>query len=210
METSVEIIPDYLVREIIEGKKYYYKNYRNVLNKVSTREAIMGSSELQSTIIDILRDFIKLHADSRIYKIMAGEVGVHLASGSNFSLDVAVFERNRLPVDRNIQKYFPIAPLYAFEVDIDIEKEEGEADEVSYIDIKSTTLIEAGTQKVIWILTRRKRIIIFEKNNEGSIQARFLSWSQPFQIHLGQTIQVEIEKWIVESGEGYILEHLNS
>jgi hypothetical protein len=47
-------IPEYLVYEIIGGKPYYRKGYREVLNNTKTLEAIMGSSLYQWVIIEYL------------------------------------------------------------------------------------------------------------------------------------------------------------
>src|ERR1700678_1772832 len=47
-------IPEYLVYEIIDGLPYYYKGYRDVLNKTKTLEEIMGCSSYQWTILEYL------------------------------------------------------------------------------------------------------------------------------------------------------------
>lgn len=37
-------VPEFLVKEVIDGVSYYYKNYREVLNKTKTPEEIIGCS----------------------------------------------------------------------------------------------------------------------------------------------------------------------
>lgn len=71
---------------------------------------------------------------------------------------------------------------------------------------KSTNLINAGTEQVIWILTDTRLSLVFRKNAGGKIIPDSYSWDTAFSIVVGKPIQVEIEKWIIDSGEGYILE----
>lgn len=47
-------IPDSLVREWIDGKPFYYKGYKDVLNKNKSLEDIIGSSTLQALIVTYL------------------------------------------------------------------------------------------------------------------------------------------------------------
>lgn len=105
METQLEIIPDYLVRDIIDGKKYYYRNFRRLVNKELTPEAVMGCSELQATIINSILQFLYKNIDIRLYKILTDEIGVHLSASKNFSVDIALFDRSHLPANWDLQKY---------------------------------------------------------------------------------------------------------
>ncbi len=155
METHLDAIPNYLVSEIIDREKYYYKNFRKVLNKSLTLEAVMGCSELQARIISAILQYLYKNVNTRHFDVLLGEVEVHLSANNNFSIDVAVFDRH-LPKNRNKNGYLSVAPLYAFEVDINIEQdqeEEGQKkkhkDDFSYMLKKSTRLIASGTQKVI-------------------------------------------------------------
>ena len=46
-------IPDELVYEKIDGKPVYYKGYKEVVNQQKQISVIMGSSNLQTEIIEI-------------------------------------------------------------------------------------------------------------------------------------------------------------
>ena len=39
---KAEKIPDYLIKEVMDGIPFYYKGYKDVLNKTKTKEEIMG------------------------------------------------------------------------------------------------------------------------------------------------------------------------
>ena len=41
-------IPSYLIRETIDGIPFYYKDFREVLNKTKTKAEIMADSGLQA------------------------------------------------------------------------------------------------------------------------------------------------------------------
>lgn len=49
-----ESIPTSLIREIIDGKPYYYKGYREVLAGNINEEGVMGCSTLQAFIVTYL------------------------------------------------------------------------------------------------------------------------------------------------------------
>ena len=68
-------IPDYLVYEILGNKKIYYRDYEKVLSGELPKEAVMGSSDLQAWIIDILIRFLHLNLDYKRYKVLSNEVG---------------------------------------------------------------------------------------------------------------------------------------
>lgn len=49
-------IPDALVYDLMDGKSYYRKGYKSILNKTQTLESIMGCSSLQTAIIEYLME----------------------------------------------------------------------------------------------------------------------------------------------------------
>ena len=64
-------IPDYLVYEVLNGKKLYRKVYKDVLNQTKTLEEIMGSSSLQGIIIsltDVTQPFKKMSKSANFAK----------------------------------------------------------------------------------------------------------------------------------------------
>jgi hypothetical protein len=51
---QVEKVPSTLIYEMDEGKPIYYRGYKDVLNKTKTLEQIMGTSILQSLLIELI------------------------------------------------------------------------------------------------------------------------------------------------------------
>lgn len=73
-----EKIPDYLIYEIIDGKPFYRKGYKDVMNKTKTLEEIMGSNALQFIILQYLIRLIAKFDNEEKYYIANNEAGLHL------------------------------------------------------------------------------------------------------------------------------------
>ncbi|MBK9012826.1 MAG: hypothetical protein IPM82_01360 [Saprospiraceae bacterium] len=87
---QTEAVPDYLLKEEIEGIKFYYKGYKQVLNKTKKPEDIMGCSSLQSFIIEYLHTILILANVHKRYRIFTNESGNHFAHRSNMQFDIAL------------------------------------------------------------------------------------------------------------------------
>ncbi len=204
MPTTLDI-PTQLVKEIIDEKPYYYKGYLKVLSGEATLESIMGSSELQSTLVSILNNYLWAQLDRKVYKITAGEPGFHLSPGSNFSNDLAIYRRADLAKERNVKEYFQVAPLVAIEVDIKIESQE---DDFTYMLKKSSRLIEAGTSSVVWILTQLYSLVVYSRDVDGSVQPRVISWTKSHEILPG--VSIRLTQWLEAEGETDLLNSYRS
>lgn len=71
-------VPDYLVRDEIDGERFYYRGYQDVLNNKKTAEEILGSSTLQSWIIGQLLKLFYTQIGDEKYHALTNEVGSHL------------------------------------------------------------------------------------------------------------------------------------
>ena len=114
-------IPDYLLKEEIEGIKFYYKGYQQVLNKTKKPEDIMGCSSIQSFIIEYFHTIL-IHANAnKRYRIFTNESGNHFAHRSNMQFDIALYDKSVLTGDKITRKYvqgFP--PTLVIEIDLDV------------------------------------------------------------------------------------------
>jgi Uma2 family endonuclease len=173
-QTMVEI-PQSLIKEVINGIPYYYKGYRHVLNKEKTLEEIIGASRLQTLIVSALIIYFG-NLFKKQYRVTAGEGGLHLKKKDNLSLDVAFFKKSDLPIDIIDDHYFEEVPVLVFEIDvsIDISKEE----EQNYVFEKTEKLLDFGTEKVIWIFTKNRKIIVAEPNKSWTID----NWDKEIEI----------------------------
>ena len=151
-------VPAFLVYEIMDGKPYYYKGYRQVLNKTKTFEEVMGTSSLQWKIIEYLLELLFTMHSRKKYAIATNEPGLHLDLRNNLSGDILVFDKNELPGSAISEKYTTVPALLHIEVDIaaDLEAEPS----LMYVEQKVNKLLAFGTGKVIWVFSSNKRVLI--------------------------------------------------
>lgn len=168
-------IPQSLVKETINGIPYYYKGYRQVLNNEKTLEEIMGASSLQSAIISALMIHFG-YFFKKEYRVLGSEAGLHIAKNNNLSLDIAIYKKSELSPEKFDIHYLKEVPVCVFEIDvsIDISKEA----EQNYVFEKTEKLLEFGTQKVIWIFTNNRKIIVAEPNKSWTID----NWNKEIEI----------------------------
>ncbi len=113
-------VPDFLVRETIDGIPFYYRGYKEVLSKKKVLDDIMADSGLQLFIKSFLHNLLIRGLDTEIFYVFMGEVGTHLEHKSNLGLDVAVFETAQLPGEKFNFKYLDVAPKFVIEVDMKV------------------------------------------------------------------------------------------
>jgi Uma2 family endonuclease len=192
---QTENVPDYLVKEEIEGVKYYYKGYRDVLDKTKKPQDIMGCSSLQSLIIEYLLDLLHDEKVRSKYRRFTNESGNHLAQRSNMQFDIAVYSKSVLTADKISRKYVQgIPPELVVEVDLDVELEgtgiEGLEEFLIY---RTEKLLEYGVKKVLWILTNAKKVVVAEGKTW-----RIENWDKDLELLEGS--RFNIAKYLEQEG----------
>ena len=160
---QTETVPESLIYETLNGRHLYYKGYRDVLAGTLKPETIMGSSDLQSIIITILVGTLWNRIDRKTYQLATNESGLHIAIGDNLSADIAIFEKSSLGKLKG--KYFDVAPKIVIEVDIKIDLS-NIGNDVSYIAEKSQELFNFGVERVFWVLSSIRKVIILQPNQD--------------------------------------------
>ncbi|MCU0339893.1 MAG: Uma2 family endonuclease [Spirosomaceae bacterium] len=183
-------VPQNLIREVLRGQPYYYKGYKSVMNGTKKREEIMGSSSLQSIIVFILGFFLKSKINSKLYWIGSNEAGLHLGHKNNLSTDIGLFLKEKVVLN---DKYFEVAPELAIEVDVKIDTDK----ELDYIFSKSEEMMLFGTQKIVWIITKNKKIFVFSKGETTQI----FDWDKDIQ--LTENINLNLQQLLSEEGANY-------
>lgn len=188
-------IPNILIHEIIDGKPYYLKGYREVLGQTKTVEDIMGSSSLQAFLITYLTIWIGKQIDETKYHILTNEAGLHIDRKNNLAGDLLIFDSKRLTIDKINKNYASVAPIISIEVDIGIALEG--FTEHHYMTLKTNKLLDFGAEKVIWFLTEAKKVIVATKNNEW----RVCDWNQNVEILDG--ISVNVGQYLKDKGSEF-------
>jgi Uma2 family endonuclease len=189
-------IPTALIYEIMDGKPIYYKGYRDVIAGIKTIEEIMGSSNLQATIVEYFLSILFKNLDLAKYRILTNETGIHLSKKTNFAADIAIYERAILPVKSADKHYIPIPPKIQIEIDIEADTEAfGSPD--NYIYAKTEKLLNFGVEKVIWVLSNSKKILVATKDENWQI----IDWHK--NINLIEDLSFAIGKYLKEEGSPF-------
>ncbi len=152
-------IPDYLVKETLDGIPVFYKGYKDVLNKTKTYEEIMSDGLLQAIIKNWLQFLLNSNLDEEKYWVLAGEVGSHLSHKNNLAHDLTIFSTDVLTPDKIKNKYADFPAKVIIEINAEVEYGEGHSNE-EYIQRKMQRVLDFGTEKVIWIFTKTKKIMV--------------------------------------------------
>ena len=177
-------VPEQLIKEMLDGKPVYYKGYKAVLRKEKTLENIMGASGLQIFIIRYFTRLLDRNLDENIFYVFTGEGGIHIDLGNNLAGDVLVFEKTKLKPQLIDTHYLNIPPKIDIEIDVNIDN--GNFDDFEYIQRKTKNLLAFGVEKVIWVLTKSKQIIVAEPNKDWLL----IDWTKEVEILNGVTFNV--------------------
>ena len=190
-KTSGIKIPTVLVRDEIDGKKYYRKGYKEVLAGTKTIDDIMGASVFQAFIVSFIGTYLNSLLPKNWYAL-TGESGVNLSKKNNLSTDIAIVDIIEIG---NIfsTKYLDVAPKIVLEIDVKIDLEKGK--DYDYIQRKTKKLLEFGVEKVFWILTSQQQVIVAEKENPTW---SIINWQTKMEVF--ENISFSIEQILAEKG----------
>jgi len=186
-------IPDYLVYEILDNKKIYYKDYKKVLSGELPLEAVMGSSDLHAWILDLILRLLHQNLNQKKFKILAGEVGYFYTPSRSkrwFNLDIAIVSRERLKKPQGT--YLKVPPEVVIE--IDTKADLSDIGDQYYIK-KTDRLLKSGVKKVIWIFTDVKKIQIAENNKP------WLTVDYDYQFEIIDGINLNLDELLKEEDE---------
>ena len=179
------VVPDYLIREIIDGDRWFYRGYRDVLSGLKTPEEIMAFSTYQSLLVGYVYNKLWNALEDQPYWVMSNEVGNNLSKKSKMAYDIAVFDKTTLPPERISANYANVPPKLVIEVDVKIESESKTPDDIVW-QIKTQKLLTSGVEKVIWFFTKTQKVLIARPNEDWILA----DWQRDIEIWEGLTINV--------------------
>ncbi len=133
-----------------------------MLSRQKTKEEIMGASALQSAVVSLLIHILYRYLPFDDFLIATNEPGLHLAPGSNLANDIAIFDQTSLPTPLD-DKYFSVPPRIVIEVDVKIDLP-ANVSETEYVYDKTQKLLDFGVHKVIWVLTKTRRLLVAQSS----------------------------------------------
>ena len=189
---STNNIPEALIYEVMDGQPLYYKGYKDVLNKKKSLDDIMGSSTLQSFIINYLLRFIFKNLNEKKYLSLTNELGLHVGKKTNFSGDINIFDRLILTSEKINKNYSDVPPLIVCEVDSKIDISNNK--DLDYVNIKTQKLLNFGVEKVIWIFSESQKVMIAQKDTDWLTK----DWNQDIELLDGHLFN--IGKYLEDEG----------
>ncbi len=185
---TVRKIPEYLIWEVLDGQPLYRRGYKDVLRKLKTFEEIMGTSSYQSLISDYIIKILHRQLDDEKYDVLASEIGVHLTHRNNLSNDIAIYPL--LSADKITKKYTNFPAKIVIEIDIDIDP--STIKDIDYLNRKTQKLLDFGVEKVIWVLTSIKKVMVATSNKPWLM----VEWTQDIEIldEISFNIQAFLDK----------------
>lgn len=185
---TVRKIPEYLIWEVLDGQPLYRRGYKDVLRKLKTFEEIMGTSSYQSLISDYIIKILHRQLDDEKYDVLASEIGVHLTHRNNLSNDIAIY--SLLSADKITKKYTNFPAKIVIEIDIDIDP--STIKDIDYLNRKTQKLLDFGVEKVIWVLTSIKKVMVATSNKPWLM----VEWTQDIEVldEISFNIQAFLDK----------------
>lgn len=177
-------IPKYLIYETINNKHYYYNGYKEIVKNTKKQENIMGSSALQALIISTILRFLYKNLSEEDYEIVTNEAGLHIDKGDNLATDIGIYKTKALTSEKIDDKYLSIPPEVVIEIDTKIDTQN---DAMSYFYLKTEKLLNFGVEKVIWITSKSKKIMIATNNDK---EWKILNWQEKIEIIDGISLSI--------------------
>jgi len=185
-------IPEQFIYEIMDGKPIYYKGYKEALKKHVNAEEIMGSSSLQSELVNFILEIIHVFYDRKKYRVHTNETGLQLGYKDTLAGDIVVYDKKILTADKITAKYSDVPPKYVIEIDTNADL--SESNFMEYMTRKTEKLFEFGVQKVFWVITPTQQVIVASPDNDWLIK----TWHKDIELFDG--ITMNIGKYLDEEG----------
>lgn len=189
MEVSIEKkkrkspikVPDYLVYEVSKGKPIYYKGYKDVLNKTKTFEEIKMDSTLQAWLKTRLTLLLGNFLIANGYELTSGEQGFTISKTDKRGADLAIFKADEIVIDEHYSKV-PAEIIIEIDVSADLEN----ISILDYITEKVADYHAFGVQKVIWVFTKNKKVMVAEAGQPWLT----LDWSADVEVVEGLVVNL--------------------
>jgi hypothetical protein len=159
MQQNKSLLKKSLIYEWHKNKPLFYRGYNLVLSGRKSLEEVVGSSDVQSWIIDSILHFLHINLDYKEFKVLSNELGFIYANNRWYNLDIAIYERNKLKLTG---KYTKIPPKVVIEVDTKADLSNFENPNDYFIE-KTETLLGCGVERVLWVFSKTKRVLYADK-----------------------------------------------
>jgi len=104
-------------------------------------------------------------------------LGIQFSKGNYRAADIAIYEKSQIDVQKASNKYIDVPPKIVIEIDTKADIADIK-DTFQYYNEKTEQLINFGVEKVIWIFTDSKKLLVADKSKEWKLN----DWSKDILI----------------------------
>ena len=127
--------------------------------------------------------------------MLTSEAGIHLDKHNNLAGDVLIFNESDLPIQSLDVHYAAIPPKVIIEIDIAVDVEN--MTDKDYMYLKTEKLLEFGVEKVIWITTSSRKVMIATKSGDWVVK----DWDK--EVEVLPNITFNIGQYLKEKGSKF-------
>lgn len=157
-----------IVYETLNQTPIYYRQ----MNLMAKGESTVGCSGIQAMIITVILRYLYQHLPAK-YEIVTNEVGLHIDKNNNLAADIAIYEKSRLNSQELTEQYLTIPPCIVIEVDTKADIQDFQM-ALDYYTLKTKRLLTFGVNKVIWLSSSSRTILVAEPDKNWIIH----DWNQ--------------------------------
>ena len=150
----------------------------------------MGSGVLQATLIAIILRYLFQNLP-KDYITLTNELGFFTSPKSFRALDIAVYRRE--DIKKPSKGYAKKPPVAVIEIDTKADLSDYENFE-AYMYEKTQELLDAGVKKVVWYITKVKKVLVAEKGKY------WITADWDFDVEITQGVKLNLEKLLKEAG----------
>jgi Uma2 family endonuclease len=160
-----------------------------------TLEEVIGTSALQSFIVSYILKILYRNLEAKTHNVLTNKLGMYLNRKNNLCADIAIYEKTNFSVAQANKHYATVPPKIQIEVDVNADTENELIE--TYINKKTDKLFEFGVEKVIWILSDSKKIIVATPTANWEI----IDWNKDIEVIDG--VSFCIGKYLQEGGSPF-------
>lgn len=123
----------------------------------------MGSVALQAIVVSYILSVLHKSPDNDNFWILTNEAGIHLTT-NNLLGDILIFQKSRLNAFEINTEYVKAPANVVLAVDTKADLSILSFHE--YLKIKTTKLHLFGVDKIIWVLTASKQVVVAKPNED--------------------------------------------
>jgi hypothetical protein len=152
----------------------------------------MGAGPIHAVLSGYFYALLIENTDKEKYWILSGETGLKIEKRNIYSLDLAVYLKEKVAGNVISSGHINVAPELVIKINIPVETNQVVEDE--HIFIKIQRLLYLGVQKIIWVFSKTKMVLVAEPSSPWQMY----SWHT--SLELLDKIEFNLNNYCTEVG----------